>query len=112
MSDKSKVCTTCGVDKPLSAYNNDKRGRLGKQARCKVCKSAKDKAYRDTLFGPEVEARDTDKSSDQRSDNTYSGKVGYSSGSLKYTGLSGGYGREEDGQSKEGDGGVQGAVTE
>ena len=47
MSDKSKVCTTCGVDKPLSAYNNDKRGRLGKQARCKVCKSAKDKAYRD-----------------------------------------------------------------
>lgn len=47
MSDKSKVCTTCGVDKPLSAYNNDKRGRLGKQARCKACKAVKDKAYRD-----------------------------------------------------------------
>jgi hypothetical protein len=45
-TENSKICTTCGVDKPLSEYHNDKRGRLGKQARCKACKSEKDKAYR------------------------------------------------------------------
>lgn len=47
MSEQSKVCTGCGVDKPLSDYHNDKRGRLGKQAKCKVCKSQSDKKYRD-----------------------------------------------------------------
>jgi hypothetical protein len=46
-TENSKTCTTCGVDKPLTEYHNDKRGRLGKQARCKACKSAKDKTYRD-----------------------------------------------------------------
>lgn len=46
-TENSKTCTTCGVDKPLSEYCNDKRGRLGKQAHCKACKAIKDKAYRD-----------------------------------------------------------------
>ena len=46
-TENSKTCTTCGVDKPLTEYCNDKRGRLGKQAFCKPCKAIKDKVYRD-----------------------------------------------------------------
>jgi len=46
-TENSKTCTTCGVDKPLTEYHNDKRGRLGKGATCKPCKAIKQKAYRD-----------------------------------------------------------------
>ena len=46
-AENSKNCSTCGVDKPLCEYHNDKKGRLGKGATCKPCKGAKDKAYRE-----------------------------------------------------------------
>jgi hypothetical protein len=45
-TETTKTCTTCGVDKPLCEYGNQKKGRLGKQSSCKVCKSEKDRLYR------------------------------------------------------------------
>jgi len=32
-----KTCSTCGLDKPLSEYNNLKKSPDGKQARCRAC---------------------------------------------------------------------------
>jgi len=33
----SKVCTKCGIDKPLEKFYVAKKGRLGRFAHCKVC---------------------------------------------------------------------------
>lgn len=43
--DQSKVCTECGVDKPVDEFHRHKKGRLGRQEKCKPCKSATDKKY-------------------------------------------------------------------
>jgi hypothetical protein len=32
-----KKCTKCGVQKPLSEFNNDKRRKDGKYGKCRVC---------------------------------------------------------------------------
>lgn len=44
---KSKVCTSCEIDKPLMEFNKHKRMKDGLQSICKVCKRAKDKIYRE-----------------------------------------------------------------
>ena len=33
----SQTCNTCHIDKPLSDYTNNKRGKYGKDYRCKAC---------------------------------------------------------------------------
>lgn len=56
---KSKVCTGCKTEKPLSDYYNDKRASDGKQSRCKVChglkaKTEAGKAKRRSNYDPEA----------------------------------------------------------
>lgn len=41
-----KQCSKCGEVKLLEQFNNDKKGRLGKQAQCKACRSKQNKEYR------------------------------------------------------------------
>ncbi|MFE7816725.1 hypothetical protein ACFU1R_00850 [Priestia megaterium] len=41
-----KECTKCGSIKKLDEYNNDKKGKYGKQSACKVCKATQGKEYR------------------------------------------------------------------
>lgn len=40
MEEIRKVCTKCGVEKPLDQFYPDARYRHGREAQCKVCKSA------------------------------------------------------------------------
>ncbi len=42
-----KKCSKCSEIKPLEEFCKDKKGRLGRQASCKVCKAKADKEYRD-----------------------------------------------------------------
>lgn len=35
----SKVCTKCGIDKPLECYSKQKAGKYGRTARCKDCRN-------------------------------------------------------------------------
>lgn len=42
----SKVCTKCGVDKPLDQYYASKLGPHGRASRCKACKGIADRARR------------------------------------------------------------------
>ena len=41
----TKVCSQCGIDKPLTDYYKDKRKRLGVRPYCKVCGSTKQKKW-------------------------------------------------------------------
>lgn len=49
----SKVCTKCGVDKPLSDYNKHKQGKHGRRSSCRLCQNAENKAYKQTEQGKE-----------------------------------------------------------
>lgn len=40
-------CTKCNIDKDISEFYPDKRGRLGRVSICKGCKRSIDKEYRD-----------------------------------------------------------------
>ncbi|TFD99602.1 hypothetical protein [Jeotgalibacillus salarius] len=40
-----KECTKCGSIKKLEEYSNDKKGKLGKQSACKVCRAKDNKEY-------------------------------------------------------------------
>jgi len=42
----SKKCSKCGEEKPLSEFYNDKNGKYGKMASCKICKDLKAIQYR------------------------------------------------------------------
>lgn len=42
---ESKVCTACSEDKPLEDYHRHKKGKYGRQEKCKACKSGIDAAY-------------------------------------------------------------------
>jgi len=42
----TKQCTKCLEEKPLEAFYRDSNGRLGRSARCKVCKDAARAIYR------------------------------------------------------------------
>lgn len=37
----SRVCTKCGLDKPLSEFSKASRGKYGRKANCKACDSAR-----------------------------------------------------------------------
>ena len=37
MEEITKICTKCGVDKPLDEYWNHPNGKYGKRPRCKAC---------------------------------------------------------------------------
>lgn len=43
---QSKICTKCGIDRPLSEYHKHKRGRYGLQPRCKTCLLEENSAYK------------------------------------------------------------------
>lgn len=44
MSETAKTCTGCEQTKPLNQFTPSKTGRLGVLARCKACRSAKQRA--------------------------------------------------------------------
>lgn len=62
----SKICTACGEDKPLSCFHVQKKGRNGRQAKCKPCSSA---AYyvpnRNKVLAAVRERRATEKGREQ-----------------------------------------------
>jgi len=39
MTPKSRICTKCGVEKPLDEFHKRKIGKFGRESRCKVCKA-------------------------------------------------------------------------
>jgi hypothetical protein len=42
---EAKICTGCGEEKPLDQFFRHSTGRLGRQAKCKVCSYAGHRAY-------------------------------------------------------------------
>lgn len=42
---KTKVCTECGIEKPISEFAKKKTGKYGVKGYCKVCHRAKYKKY-------------------------------------------------------------------
>lgn len=44
---KTKHCTKCKKQKPLSEFYKDKRFKVGRQSHCKSCKTKYQKEYRD-----------------------------------------------------------------
>ena len=48
-----KTCTGCGETKPLEEYHKKKSGKYGRDARCKECRNAYHKAYRESEAGKE-----------------------------------------------------------
>ena len=56
--DELRICRTCKKEKPLSAFNVDKRHSSGYATQCKECKHAYDKARYDKIKNnPEYHAR-------------------------------------------------------
>jgi 5-methylcytosine-specific restriction endonuclease McrA len=43
---QSKICTKCGLDKPLSEYHKHRRGKYGLQPRCKACLLEENSVYK------------------------------------------------------------------
>lgn len=41
MPPESRVCTKCGLDKPLSEFSKAARGKYGRKASCKACDAAR-----------------------------------------------------------------------
>ncbi len=41
-----KKCSKCKIDKPLTEFRKDKRGKNGLSARCKICRNKQDKDWR------------------------------------------------------------------
>ena len=44
--EKTKACSKCGIEKPLTEYNKKKKAKDGLRAFCRECKRAIDKQYR------------------------------------------------------------------
>ena len=42
----NKVCRKCSLDKPIDSFSKDSQAKNGIASRCKVCESARSKAYR------------------------------------------------------------------
>jgi hypothetical protein len=45
MSELTKVCTTCKVEKPISEFHKKKCAKSGVQSKCKVCRKEYDRQY-------------------------------------------------------------------
>jgi 5-methylcytosine-specific restriction endonuclease McrA len=41
----SKVCNNCGIEKPLSEYYRETKGKDGRRGKCKVCDNSRIKTY-------------------------------------------------------------------
>jgi 5-methylcytosine-specific restriction endonuclease McrA len=54
---ETKVCNGCGVDKPLSEYYKETRGKYGVRGVCKSCYILRLKRYRQTEHGREARRR-------------------------------------------------------
>ena len=46
---KSKVCTKCGIDKPLERFHKDRLGKYGLHSQCKDCMAKYRRQNRDRL---------------------------------------------------------------
>ena len=46
-----KLCTTCDLDKELSAFSIDRSSKSGRQSRCKLCDKKRLQSYRKTVGG-------------------------------------------------------------
>jgi len=53
----NKVCSKCGVDKPLEEYHKQKDGKFGVRGDCKVCVNTCKEAYRQNNSG-KIKARE------------------------------------------------------
>lgn len=40
---QTRICATCKIDKPLTEYHKNSHQKLGREYRCKVCRSSKNK---------------------------------------------------------------------
>jgi hypothetical protein len=47
----SRVCRTCGEEKPLDAYSPNPKGKPGRSRQCKACRAAQKKAWAATESG-------------------------------------------------------------
>lgn len=45
--EKTKACSKCGIEKPLTEYSKEKTGKDGLRADCKECKNARTKKYKE-----------------------------------------------------------------
>ena len=50
----TKICTKCGMEKPIYQFNNQKAGKYGKRANCRDCQNAYNRAYKQTERGIEL----------------------------------------------------------
>lgn len=50
----SKICSKCGVDKPLDDFNKQKLGKHGRRASCRECQNAENRAYKQSERGKEL----------------------------------------------------------
>lgn len=48
MTQDSKTCSKCGIEKPITEFHKDSNGRLGKRASCKTCDLDRHRLYRST----------------------------------------------------------------
>jgi len=56
---KSKVCSRCGIEQPLSKFHKRKRGKDGYTTRCKKCLSIDQKASRSRFTGEVTKSQKT-----------------------------------------------------
>lgn len=47
MNKQTKVCTKCGIEKPLSEFNNNKKGKYGKRSDCRECQKESKRKWRE-----------------------------------------------------------------
>jgi hypothetical protein len=55
---KKKGCLTCGETKPLEDFHRTPVARDGRAARCKLCRNAEAKIYRERRARAETEAEE------------------------------------------------------
>lgn len=49
----TKICTKCSQTKLLNDFNNQKKGKNGKRATCRLCQNAENKLYKSTDIAKE-----------------------------------------------------------
>lgn len=50
----TKVCTKCGIEKPLEEFNRHKLGKFGRRPECRECQKKEHEAYRRSEHGRAV----------------------------------------------------------
>ena len=54
--EQTKVCTKCGIEKPLSGFNKEKTGKFGVRSDCKDCRKKYKKKYKKKYYQENREA--------------------------------------------------------